>query len=210
MTILPIRLFPDPILRQKTKEIEEINKEIIEFGYNMLETMQSAKGVGLAAPQVGKLIKLITIQIPEEDPMIIINPKIDKAVGTRNVEEGCLSVPGFTGLIERSITIDASYIDINKSNIKLSATELLSQAIEHEIDHLNGIVYLDHLKSHENLYKTGITPDEIHWHDVGYKIFINKAKSSNEDLLVNEVIEKKIKLSEIKSDSSIDEASVDI
>ena len=66
MTILPIRLFPDPILRQKTKEIEEINKEIIEFGYNMLETMQSAKGVGLAAPQVGKLIKLITIQVPEK------------------------------------------------------------------------------------------------------------------------------------------------
>ena len=147
MTILPIRLFPDPILRQKTKEIEEINKEIIEFGYNMLETMQSAKGVGLAAPQVGKLIKLITIQIPEKDPMIMINPKIDKTVGSRNVEEGCLSVPGFTGLIERSITIDASYIDINKSNIKLSATELLSQAIEHEIDHLNGKVFVDYLSS---------------------------------------------------------------
>jgi|TARA_B110000263_G_scaffold176730_1_gene154474 peptide deformylase len=210
MTILPIRLFPDPILRQKTKKIEEINKEIIEFAYNMLETMQSLKGVGLAAPQVGKLIKLITIQVPENKPMIMINPKIDNASGTRKVEEGCLSVPGFTGLIERSMTIDASYLDLNKSKIKLSATELLSQAIEHEIDHLNGIVYLDHLKSHDNLYKTGVTPNQVHWHDVGYKIFINKDKSSKDDLLVNEVIETKIKLSEIKSDSSIDEASVDI
>ena len=140
----------------------------------------------------------------------MINPKIDNASGTRKVEEGCLSVPGFTGLIERSMTIDASYLDLNKSKIKLSATELLSQAIEHEIDHLNGIVYLDHLKSHDNLYKTGVTPNQVHWHDVGYKIFINKDKSSKDDLLVNEVIETKIKLSEIKSDSSIDEASVDI
>jgi len=121
-----------------------------------------------------------------------------------------LSVPGFTGIIERSVTIDASYLDQNKAKIKLTASELLSQAIEHEIDHLNGIVYLDHLKSHEDLHKSGITPNDIHWHDVGYKIFINKANASSKDKIIDEVIDKKIELSKIKSDSSIDEASVDI
>ena len=210
MTILPIRVFPDPILRQQSKEIKEINKEVTELGFNMLETMRSAKGIGLAAPQVGKLLKLITIQIPENEPMIMFNPKIENSYGKRNVEEGCLSVPGFTGIIERSISIDASYIDKNKGKIKLSATDLLSQAIEHEIDHLNGIVYLDHLKSHEDLHKSGITPNDVHWHDIGYKILVNKTKASSQDKIVDEVIEKKIQLSKIKSDSSIDEASVDI
>ena len=136
----------------------------------------------------------------------MFNPKVEKSFGKRNVEEGCLSVPGFTGIIERSVTIDASYLDQNKSKIKLTASELLSQAIEHEIDHLNGIVYLDHLKSHEDLHKSGITPNDIHWHDIGYKIFINKAKASSQDKIIDEVIDKKIELSKIKSDSSIDEA----
>ena len=107
MTILPIRKFPDPILRNKSVKILEINKDIIQFGHDMLDTMQSAKGVGLAAPQVGKLIRMITIQIPEKDPMIMINPYITKKEGVREVEEGCLSVPGFTGIIESSIKIDA-------------------------------------------------------------------------------------------------------
>ncbi|MEC7837861.1 MAG: peptide deformylase [Chloroflexota bacterium] len=210
MTILPIRKFPDPILRNKSEKILEINKDIIQFGHDMLDTMQSAKGVGLAAPQVGKLIRMITIQIPEKDPMIMINPYITKKEGVREVEEGCLSVPGFTGIIERSIKIDAEYLDENQGKIKLSAQELLSQAIEHEIDHLNGIMYTDHLKSHEDLHKTGVTPNEIHWHDVGYKIYIGKDEPTKNDLSMCEVIEKKIELSKIKSDSSLDDASLEI
>lgn len=210
MTIIPIRKFPDPILRKKSEKILEINKDIIQFGYDMLETMQSAKGVGLAAPQVGKLIRMVTIQIPEKDPMIMINPFISKKEGSRKVEEGCLSVPGFTGIIERSVKIDAEYLDENQSKIKFSAQELLSQAIEHEIDHLNGIMYTDHLKSHEDLQKTGITPNEVHWHDIGYKIHISKDKATKDDLSMCEVIEKKIELSKIKSDSSLDDASLEI
>ena len=81
MTILPIRLFPDAILRKKSKEIENIDLEILEFSNNMLETMQYAKGIGLAAPQVGRLIRLITIQIPECDPIIMFNPYINKKLG---------------------------------------------------------------------------------------------------------------------------------
>ena len=207
---MPIRKFPDPILRKKSEKIFSIDKDLIQFGYDMLETMQSAKGVGLAAPQVGKLLRMITIQIPENDPMIMINPYISNKEGSREVQEGCLSVPGFTGIIERSIKIDAEYLDINQSKIKFTAQELLSQAIEHEIDHLNGIMYTDHLKSHEDLHKTGVTPDETHWHDVGYKIHISNDKSTKDDLSMGEVIEKKIELSKIKSDSSLDDASLEI
>ena len=185
MSILPIRIFPDPFLRKKSKEITEINKHIIDFGHSMLETMQTARGVGLAAPQVGKLIRMITIQVPE-------------------------NVPGFTGIVERSIKIDAQYLDENKNKIQLSAEELLAQAVEHEIDHLNGIMYLDHLKSHQELHKTGITPNEVHWHDVGYKIHVNKQEALKNDLITEEVIEKKIELSKIKSDSSLDDASLEI
>ena len=89
MTILPIRVFPDPILRQQSKEIKEINKEVTELGFNMLETMRSAKGIGLAAPQVGKLLKLITIQIPENEPMIMFNPKIENSYGKRKIYWCC-------------------------------------------------------------------------------------------------------------------------
>jgi len=103
LSILPIRIFPDPFLRKKSKEITEINKDIIDFGHSMLETMQTARGVGLAAPQVGKLIRMITIQVPEKAPMIMINPNLTNQEGLRRVEEGCLSVPGFTGIVERSI-----------------------------------------------------------------------------------------------------------
>tara|TARA_B100001142_G_scaffold323782_1_gene374394 strand:+ start:410 stop:1042 length:633 start_codon:yes stop_codon:yes gene_type:complete len=210
LAIIPIRKFPDPILRKQSAEIEEFNNEIIQFGYDMLDTMQSARGVGLAAPQVGRLIRMITIQIPENKPMIMFNPSISNKYGSRKVEEGCLSVPGFTGLIERSIKIDAQYLDENKNKIKLSAEDLLSQAIEHEIDHLNGIMYTDHLKSHEDLHKTGVTPNEIHWHDVGYKIHINKDQATKDDISMHEVIEKKIELSKIKSDGSLDDASLEI
>ena len=210
MTILPIRLFPDPILRKKAKEIENINLEILEFSNNMLETMQYAKGIGLAAPQVGRLVRLITIQVPERDPIVMFNPYINKKLGKRMVPEGCLSVPGFTGIVERAISISATYVDKNKGKIQLSAEELLSQAIEHEIDHLNGIMYLDHLESHEKLHKTGITPDDIHWHDVAYKVCINIDNATKTDLETEGIIERKIELSKIKSDGSIEEASFDV
>ena len=172
--------------------------------------MQYAKGIGLAAPQVGRLVRLITIQVPECDPIVMFNPYINKKLGKRMVPEGCLSVPGFTGIVERAISISATYVDKNKGKIQLSAEELLSQAIEHEIDHLNGIMYLDHLESHEKLHKTGITPDDIHWHDVAYKVSINKDNATKTDLETEGIIERKIELSKIKSDGSIEEASFDV
>ena len=120
----------------------------------MVDTMREAGGVGLAANQVGQLQRIIVVQLPEEESArIYVNPEIVKRYGTRQVEEGCLSLPGYKGLIERSIWIRFTGIDHSSKRIKFRADELLAQILEHEVDHLNGILYTDHLASHQDLYK---------------------------------------------------------
>jgi peptide deformylase len=126
----------------------------------MVETMRNANGIGLAANQVGFLWRVITIEIPpaEEDEdenngqlYRLINPSIVKRSGKREVEEGCLSIPGYRGFIERSLRVTVKALAPNSKEFRIKADELLAQALEHEIDHLNGILYTDHLTSHENL-----------------------------------------------------------
>ena len=210
MTARTVLQWPNSKLLEVSELVDSFDEGLQSLAEDLYHTMIANFGAGIAAPQVGKLIRMITIQVPEKAPMIMINPNLINQEGLRRVEEGCLSVPGFTGIVERSIKIDAQYLDENKNKIQFSAEELLSQAIEHEIDHLNGIMYLDHLKSHQELHKTGITPNEVHWHDVGYKIHVNKQEALKNDLITEEVIEKKIELSKIKSDSSLDDASLEI
>ena len=102
MTLLPIRTVPDPILRRKARKIREVNNAIRDLANNIGATMHEAHGVGLAAPQVGELKRLIVLQLPEEEEArILINPEITRRDGEREVEEGCLSVPGFMGKIMR-------------------------------------------------------------------------------------------------------------
>ncbi|MBM3958834.1 MAG: peptide deformylase [SAR202 cluster bacterium] len=162
MAVREIRIVPDPVLRRKARTVKVIDAAIRRLARDMIETMQAARGVGLAANQVGELVRVVTIQMPEEEPFVMINPVITHREGTRVVEEGCLSVPGYTGSIERSVIVKARYVDENSSKHRIAAeSSLLGQAIEHELDHLNGILYLDHLKSHEDLKKT---PSE-HDHD---------------------------------------------
>jgi peptide deformylase len=121
----------------------------------MIDTMRDAGGVGLAANQVGSLQRVIVVQLPEEDEeaRIYVNPEIVHREGQREIEEGCLSVPGYKGLINRSLWVKFSALDHTSMTVKLKAEELLSQALEHEVDHLNGILYLDHLESHDKLVK---------------------------------------------------------
>jgi peptide deformylase len=126
----------------------------------MLETMRNAQGVGLAANQVGQLWRVVVIEIPPDEEegveaqlFRLVNPQIVRRVGTREVEEGCLSVPGYRGLIQRSVRVTAKALDPQGRELRIKATDLLAQALEHEIDHLNGILYLDHLESHEKLWK---------------------------------------------------------
>ena len=115
--------------------------------------MQQAKGVGLAAPQVGVSLRVVVLQMPGEEPITIINPQIVKRSGEREVSEACLSVPGYTGEIKRSVSVTVKGRDKQGKAIRLRATDLMAQALEHELDHLNGVLYIDHIESQDKLYK---------------------------------------------------------
>ena len=154
MAILDMRLLPDPILRKQAKKVAKVTPQLKKLVENMVETMRDQRGVGLAANQVGSLQKVAVIETPEmEEPMVLINPEIMKAEGERQVEEGCLSVPGYRGLVNRSEKVRVKAMGLDGKIYRLNAEDLLAQALEHEIDHLNGILYIDHLVDHESLYK---------------------------------------------------------
>jgi len=120
---------------------------------NMIETMQMARGVGLAAPQVGVSLRVIVLQMPGEEPFALINPEIVERAGEQDVTEGCLSVPGFCGQIRRPAEVVVKGKDRAGKHAKIKASGLLAEALEHEIDHLNGMLYIDHLESPENLHE---------------------------------------------------------
>jgi len=148
-----MRHLPDPVLRQKAKKVPAIDSSIQQLIDDMVETMQQANGVGLAAPQVGVSLRVVVVQMPGEEPIAIINPKIVKRAGERGVTEGCLSVPGYAGEIKRSISVTVKGQNRQGKAIRLKATELMAEALEHELDHLNGILYIDHLESQDKLHK---------------------------------------------------------
>ncbi len=152
MAVLPIIEFPDPVLRQRARKVRKIGDSIRVLADDMVDTMRHAGGVGLAANQIGVLKRVIVIQLPEdEEAQVYINPEIVQREGERRVEEGCLSIPGFKATITRSIWVKFRGLDMESKLIRLKAEGLLAQALEHEIDHLNGILYVDHLASHEEL-----------------------------------------------------------
>ncbi len=153
MAIRTMRHLPDPVLRQKAKRVSAIDSSIQRLINDMVETMQQANGVGLAAPQVGVSLRVVVIQIPGEEPIAIINPKMVKRAGEREVTEGCLSVPGYAGEIKRSISVTVKGQNRQEKALRLKTTGLMAQALEHELDHLNGILYVDHLESQDKLHK---------------------------------------------------------
>ncbi len=153
MAIKIIRCVPDPVLRKKAERITVIDKRVLILIKDMMDTLADEQGVGLAAPQVGRSLRLIVMQMPKEQPYAIINPAVVKRIGEREVTEGCLSIPGYQGRINRSVAVTVKGLDSQGKPIRIKATGLLSQALEHEIDHLDGILYIDHLKSPEKLYK---------------------------------------------------------
>ena len=153
MAVLTIRLVPDPVLFRKARKIAKITPQHKKLALDMVETMTAHHGVGLAANQVGVLERICVVQTPEmEEAMILLNPEIVKREGEREVEEGCLSVPGYRGMVTRSEKVRARALDLNSKQFKVDADDLLAQALEHEIDHLNGIMYMDHLVAHTKLY----------------------------------------------------------
>ena len=154
MTALPIRTLPkDSALRQKAKKVSRFDGSVQRLIDNMIETMQQANGVGLAAPQVGVSLRVIVVQMPGKEPVALINPEIVKRTGEQEVTEGCLSVPGYYGEIKRSAGVTVKGKDRHGKVIRIRAESLMAEALEHEIDHLDGKLYIDHVESADRLHK---------------------------------------------------------
>jgi peptide deformylase len=145
VSILDIRVLGDPILREETKEIGAITDDIRQLVKNMFETMYLAKGIGLAAPQVGRTERVAVIDVNEK-PFVIINPEIIEAAGkAAKAEEGCLSIPDVYGDVERPSHVRVRALDIEGKPFEVEATELLGRCLQHEIDHLHGKLFIDYL-----------------------------------------------------------------
>lgn len=164
--ILPIVIYGDPVLRVKCKPITEVTEEIRTLSQNMIETMHNARGVGLAAPQVGVALQLAVIEVPPDDesvtyiringedtplaeamPLIFLNPKLDHGKEKAMGEEGCLSIPDLRSEVRRSAGVKVEYQTLDGETRTIEADGLLARALQHEIDHLNGILFIDRLSA---------------------------------------------------------------
>jgi peptide deformylase len=148
MAILEIVKYGDSVLRKKTEPITEINDDIIKLAEDMLETMYAAPGVGLAGPQVGKSLQICVIDIVPEgkrDPIVLINPRVLSGEDKIELEEGCLSFPKIYEKVKRWNKIQAEYVDLKGNLNKVEVEGFLAKAFQHEIDHLNGKVFIDYL-----------------------------------------------------------------
>ena len=159
MAVLPILKYPDPVLCRKAKRVSRIDESLNRLIDDMIETMYQASGAGLAAPQVGVSLKIAVIGLPNEDVIVLVNPEVVKKSGERVVIEGCLSVPGYRGEIKRAEKVTVKALDRNSKAFRIKADDLLAEVLEHEIDHLNGILYIDHLESTDKLEKIEIDED---------------------------------------------------
>jgi len=149
MALRPILHFPDPRLRKKALEIKEVDDNIRQLADDMLETMYEAPGIGLAATQINVQKRLVVIDVSEDksSPLIFINPEIVEQHGEREHEEGCLSVPESYEMVTRADTVRVRALDREGKQFDLEAEELLATCIQHEIDHLDGKLFVDYLSN---------------------------------------------------------------
>lgn len=160
MAVLPIVLHPNERLRQKCKRVGQLDARLNKLIDDMVETLGDAKGVGLAAPQVGLPLRLTVIQLPQDydDPragelLVLLNPEIVKATGEWEPDEGCLSIPGYWATVTRHWSVTVKARDRRNKEIRIKGEGLLGQALQHEIDHLNGVLFIDRLESLDQLRK---------------------------------------------------------
>ena len=156
MAVRQILVAPNPLLRKKAEVVQNIDASIVKLAEDMVETLEAAGGVGLAAPQIGVSKRVIVIWLPDEDPFVLVNPKVAKHFGERIVTEGCLSVPEMQGKVKRSREVIVKAVDPAGNPVRIDATGLKAQALEHEINHLDGILYTD-LIVPGSLTKTQVT-----------------------------------------------------
>ncbi len=150
MSIRPLILLPDPILRQASKPVERVDADIRKLADDMLATMYDAPGIGLAAIQIGEPLRLLVIDLAKEDepkaPQIFLNPEILASSDDRSVyEEGCLSIPDYYAEVERPATVTVGFNRSRRQAAGTVADGLLATCLQHEIDHLNGVLFIDHI-----------------------------------------------------------------
>ncbi len=149
MAVLEIKKYPEPVLKQRAQEITDINGNLQELIDNMVETMYAAPGIGLAANQVGELKRVIVVDITagkeKGNLIVLVNPEIAEAEGKTDSEEGCLSVPKYTSIIKRAKKVLVKGLDRDGNPVEIEAEGLLARAFQHEIDHLEGVLFIDRL-----------------------------------------------------------------
>jgi len=150
MTIKPLIILPDPLLRQVSKPIERVDADLQRLADDMLETMYDAPGIGLAAIQIGVPRRMLVIDVSregeEKQPLVFLNPEIVASSDERSVyEEGCLSIPDYYAEVERPATVTVKYLDRDGKDQTVEADGLLATCLQHEIDHLNGVLFIDHI-----------------------------------------------------------------
>jgi peptide deformylase len=168
VALLPILTSDKPVLRGKAKKVAQIDKSIHRLIDDMIETLHDSHGVGLAAPQVGVPLRLAVIEIPaddEDEPMagklfVLINPEIVKSEGEIILDEACLSVPGYVGKIRRFEKVTVKALDRNGKSYRVKGDGLFGEALQHELDHLDGVLFFDHLVEHEALRAVKSVPED--------------------------------------------------
>ncbi len=193
MSILKILTFPDPRLREVAKPVTKFGPSLKKLAEDMLETMYSANGIGLAAPQVGELVRMLVIDTrPRAEkerrydndemaelesqvaqPLVLINPEIVKGEGKTTFDEGCLSVPGYFETVERFNVVEVKAFDVNGKEFRFKTDGLLSICVQHEMDHLEGTLFIDHL----SFIKSNKIKTQIKKHGYPPKEDVEKAKS---------------------------------
>ena len=150
MTIRPLVILPDPVLRQVSEPVGAVTDEIRQLAADMLDTMYDAPGVGLAAIQIGVPKRVVTIDVSktegEREPIVLLNPEITWTSEELNTyEEGCLSIPEYYGEVERPARVKVRYTNLDGATVEQEADGLFATCVQHEIDHLNGTLFIDHL-----------------------------------------------------------------
>jgi peptide deformylase len=144
VSLLDIHVYGSPLLREETTPVARVTDELRRLIDDMFQTMYAAKGIGLAAPQVGRLERLAVVDV-DDNPLVIINPEIVLREGTARAEEGCLSIPEVFGDVERATHVVVRALDRDGKEFEVDATDLLARCLQHEIDHLHGKLFLDYL-----------------------------------------------------------------
>ncbi len=176
MTVRDVVTSENPLLRQKSKRVTSFSSALERLVDDMFDTMHAANGLGLAAPQIGALQRVFVVELPEEldeegqvtmpaERYVLVNPEIVRRRGQQEMVEGCLSVPGFRGMVKRSTQVVIKGQDLKGHGVRYRAEGLLAQAFQHELDHLDGILYIDRIENANKLWR--IAPGLEESEDIG-------------------------------------------